>query len=365
VTRVIYFSRDYTTHDYRFLSALAKTDYEVFFLRLERRKVQIEDRSLPGEIKQIPWAGGTKQVTLFDGPRLVKDIRGVIKKLKPDLIHAGPIQRSAFLVALIGFKPLVSMSWGYDLLMDADRSGFWRWATQYTLHRSAILVADCDTVRKKAVEFGMSGDRIVTFPWGVDLKAFIPGKNPPANGEQFTLLSTRSWEPIYGVDILARAFVKAAQKTPQIRLIMLGNGSQGGYLRNLFSDAGLMDRVILPGQVSQADLPRYYLMADVYVSASHVDGSSVSLMEALACGRPAVVSDIPGNREWVEHGENGWWFKDGDVDDLAQSILTAVNQSKQLVDMGKAARQVAEARADWDRNFPNLLNAYSRALGEA
>jgi glycosyltransferase involved in cell wall biosynthesis len=122
--------------------------------------------------------------------------------------------------------------------------------------------------------------------------------------------------------------------------------------------------VDFPGRVSQSDLPRYYQMADLYLSASHVDGSSVSLMEALACGRPVLVSDIPGNQEWVEQGINGWLFKDGDVDDLAKKILLSAEHPHELTVMSGAARQVAEERADWEQNFPILLDAYEAVLSE-
>lgn len=365
MTRIIYFSRDYTTHDHRFLSALANTNYEVYFLRLERGNSQFEDRPLPGGVRQITWKGGVKQVSLIDGRVLLKDLRRVIRQVEPDLIHAGPIQRSALLAALSGFKPLISMSWGYDLLQDAEKSELWRRATEFTLQHSAILVVDCETVRRRALELGMPVDKIVAFPWGVDLEAFNPDRDLELDRGQFTILSTRSWEPIYGVDILAQGFARAAQQIPRLRLIMLGSGSQSGYLRKLFTGARLMERVSLPGQVGQGDLPRYYSMADLYVSASHIDGSSVSLMEALASGVPALVSDIPGNREWVEPGVNGWWFKDGDADDLAKTISKAVSQPTKLVDMGKAGRKIAESRADWKKNFALLQYAYSRALGEA
>jgi glycosyltransferase involved in cell wall biosynthesis len=257
------------------------------------------------------------------------------------------------------------MSWGYDLLQDADRSWLWKKATQFTLRRSNRLITDCQTVLEKASSLGMPVDKIVSFPWGIDLDRFTPGKYPPEDAGQFTLLSTRSWEPIYGVDVLAKAFVKAAHRDKSIGLIMAGNGSQASLLRNIFDRGGVMERVLLPGQVSQSDLPRYYQMADLYISASHIDGSSVSLMEALACGRPVLVSDIPGNREWVEPGVNGWWFIDGDVEDLVNKILLAAEQRQDLPAKSKAARQLAEELADWDRNFPMLLDAYESVLSEA
>ncbi len=95
-------------------------------------------------------------------------------------------------------------------------------------------------------------------------------------------------------------------------------------------NGGVLDRVHFGGQVGQKDLPRWYHMADLYISPSHVDGSSVSLMEALASGLPCLVSDIPGNREWIEDGVNGWLFRDGDVDDLAEKILVC-DQKPQVV----------------------------------
>ena len=62
--RILYFTRDYTTHDRRFLEALANTEHKVYYLRLERRGHQLEDRPLPPEIELIPWAGGQKPAQL-------------------------------------------------------------------------------------------------------------------------------------------------------------------------------------------------------------------------------------------------------------------------------------------------------------
>ncbi|MGW8249495.1 MAG: glycosyltransferase family 4 protein, partial [Anaerolineales bacterium] len=145
-------------------------------------------------------------------------------------------------------------------------------------------------------------------------------------------------------------------------LVMLGGGSQAELLRQILQRGGVLERVHFPGQISQAELPRYYRSSDLYVSASHSDGTSISLLEAMACGRPMIVSDIPGNREWVEPGSNGWLFPDGDPDALAEALLNAVERRAELPDMGDAARRVAEERADWKANFQHLLRAYDRVL---
>ena len=164
------------------------------------------------------------------------------------------------------------------------------------------------------------------------------------------------------MDVLAKAFVKAAATNPKVNLILLGGGSQGTRLRQILMNAGVLERVHFGGQIGQRDLPRWYHMADLYISPSHVDGSSVSLMEALASGLPCLVSDIPGNREWIEDGANGWLFRDGDVNDLVEKILYAIKNRRSFKKIGEAARRTAEQKADWEKNFGKLLQAYEKVM---
>jgi len=85
-------------------------------------------------------------------------------------------------------------------------------------------------------------------------------------------------------------------------------------------------------------------------------------MEALASGLPCLVSDIPGNREWIEDGVNGWLFRDGGVDDLAAKISSAIESRKSFKKIGESARRTAEEKADWEKNFGKLLETYDKVL---
>lgn len=369
--RILYFSRDYTPHDHRFLSFLAGSGHETGFLQLEKGAHALEDRPLPPEVQAIHWPGGGGRVEWGDFPRLGLALKNVIREFRPDLIQAGPVQRSAFLAALMGFHPLVTMSWGYDLLVDAHRNRWWQWVTRYTLKHSDALIGDCETIRNLAIGYGMQPDRIVTFPWGIDLRKFSPAGDKVANpirqrlgwgADTFVLLSTRGWAPIYGVQDLARAFVDLVYQYPQMRLLMLGNGPQATAIHQIFRQGQVLEFVHFPGQVSQDKLPDYYRAADVYISTSHSDGTSISLLEALGCGTPVVLTDIPGNREWITRpGEIGWLFRDGDVQALRQTLQQAFEERDRLPDMGRLARLLAEGRADWTVNAQCLFKAYKLA----
>jgi glycosyltransferase involved in cell wall biosynthesis len=364
--RVLYFSRGYTPHDHRFLAALAATENEIHFLPLFEGQAALEARPLPEGVRRHPsllrGAGGPAAL-----PSAVSRLKALLRAIEPDLVHAGPIQQSAFLTAVAGFKPLVAMSWGSDLLRGARR-GPGRWAASHTLRRSDAFVCDCRTVRSSAIRLGADSEKIVVFPWGVDLDYFSPRARDGLReqlgwGDSFVLLSTRSWERGYGVEIVVKAFLQAARTIPELRLLMLGDGSLRPRIQRMLAEGGAAARAHLPGQVGYRDLPAHYAAADLYVSASRSDGSSVSLLEAMACGRPALVSDIPGNREWVEPGAEGWWFRDGDALDLARGIQEAHRRRGDLPQHGARARKAVEARADWRKNFPLLIHAYRIALG--
>jgi glycosyltransferase involved in cell wall biosynthesis len=82
----------------------------------------------------------------------------------------------------------------------------------------------------------------------------------------------------------------------------------------------------------------------------------------MACGLPALVSDIAGNREWVEPGINGWWFERGSVNSLVRGLEGALENRDNLEPLGLAARNIVVQRADWSKNFQKLLEAYELAL---
>lgn len=314
--RILYCSMDYSPHDFRMFQAILDGGHEVHYLRLENSGRNLEGRGLPEDVKVVNWKGGVKRFHWVDTFSLALDLKRVIVDIRPDIIHAGPIQTVGFIAALTGFHPLVSMSWGFDLMQHADRNFAYRWLTRNVLAKSDWLFGDCRAVLNKAARFGYDLSRSTYFPWGVDLEHFSPGENthlPTGLGwkDAFVLFCNRSWEPQYGVELVARAFVKASQTSSNLRLLLLGSGSQGEIIRGILQDGMVIDKVHMPGQIGFADLPAYYRAADLYISASHTDGSSVSLMEALACGLPAAVSNIAETRNGLPQVRMGGFSRTG------------------------------------------------------
>lgn len=366
--KILYFTRDYSVHDARFVKAVADHGHQVLLLRLEGlAKLPV----LPRGVKDIEWLGTNMPYRFHLANSYVQALRRIWRERKPDVVHAGPLNLAGYMAACAELHPLVSMSWGSDLLWHARKSWFDKNLIVYTLKRTDILIADCQAVKLAAVKLGFSEERIVQFPWGVDLELFSPAPDKSIRARlgwqrEFILFSNRSWEPIYGVDILLKGFSRALRSLPSLRLILAGTGSKEKMLKKYIEKNSLVGFVHLPGRISQQELPLYYQNADCFVSASHCDGSSVSLLEAMACARPVVVSNISGNAEWIEDGRHGLLFKDRSAADLAEKMIAMAScDNKALLQMQNNNRRTAQERADWGRNSAGIMDAYGNAVRHA
>jgi len=362
--RVLYITQGDSAHDRRFLRAIHQAGVQAGVVRLSgiSPRGRLPDGVADFTPPTSPGRSGPREML-----RMCRHLRSVFGAFTPSVIHAGPIQQGAFLAGLSGLHPLISMSWGSDLLLGA-RKGTGRWKAHWALSRSRLLLCDCQTVRQAAIELGLAPDRVVVFPWGVDLQRFRPGRSSLLRRKlgwagASVLLSARNFEPIYGVEIVIEAFLRLAPTEPALRLLLLGDGSLRAPLQRRIEQAGLLSRVHFAGGVSEDRLPEYFHSADLYVSASHSDGTSVTLLEALATGLPVIVSDLPSNREWVEEGVQGWTFATGSVPGLERGIRRALTETRRTSGMRRAARELVEAKADWRSSSRMLIDAYQMVSG--
>lgn len=365
--RLLYLTDNNSGHNRRFLEKLAASGHEVHYLSLAG--VDLVSNWLPaGVLAIVPSRTFPRNSAPGAVLSFLPELQSILERVKPDLVHAGPVQNCAYLAAMTNFHPLLVMSWGSDILVDADRNNEWSDATRVALAGADGFFCDCDTVRKRAQQIVPIPDsQIVQLPWGIKQGIFYPEPEhvPPSDGA-FTFICTRSWEPIYGMDVLLRAFHKAAQQESSLRLLLIGYGTGEREIRDYVKLHSLENRVVMPGAVSSADIPRHFRTANAYISCAESDGTSVSLLEAMATGLPVIVADNPSNREWVQEGAHGWLCTIRSADSFTEKILAAVRQpAPDRRHMSELNQQVVRERADWDRNFPLLLRAYERLCPSA
>jgi L-malate glycosyltransferase len=368
--RILYLTDNNSVHNRRFLEKLSAARYEVWFWNLTA--TESPENGLPNGVQSIV---STKNVDRSASPgryrELLPQLQSVLKELQPALVHAGPIQSGGYLAALADFHPMLLTSWGSDLLLDAERNSEWKQATELALQKTDALFCDCDTVRKKANSFRVFSDsQVVQFPWGVEKGVFSP-VGPLLPNDKFTrragtttFIYTRSYHPLYRTDVLLDAFLRARSANPSLRLLLLGSGSQDQSIRRYVQAHDLNEAVSLLGPRPTEELPMWFRAADAYISCAKSDGTSISLLEAMATGLPVVVTDIPANREWVTEPENGWLAPAGSPEEVADRMLQVANLTPQdRMTISERNQRVVAERADWDKNFPRLLEMYERLAG--
>ena len=136
--RLLYFTRGYTAHDFRFLERLSREQVEVGYLALEPHGGPRDSRPLPPGVLALAWPAEPPPFVWHRLYAFRRAFRQIVSSFQPDVVHAGPVQGSALIAAAAGCRPLLTMSWGSDLLLDA-RGGWGKWAARFALARSTPI----------------------------------------------------------------------------------------------------------------------------------------------------------------------------------------------------------------------------------
>jgi glycosyltransferase involved in cell wall biosynthesis len=162
------------------------------------------------------------------------------------------------------------------------------------------------------------------------------------------------------VDRVLVAFDRVASTVRDARLVLVGQGTQGEHLRDLARRLGAAERVSFLGARRHDDLAECYRAGDAFLFASETETQGLVLVEAAACGLPAVAVHAPGCAEVVRDGETGLLTK-SDPTALAEATIGLLLDEARRRHMGLAARAVAEAEFDGRLQIERTLAVYADA----
>ena len=280
--------------------------------------------------------------------------------LGPSLAEAG----TPYLAAAHGFEYWLSIAPGTHALV--------RRATSRASRVPVMCSRFIARVVRTAVPEGVPVS--VMYP-GADLEAFRPDL-PSADLTELHGVADR---PLIvcvsrlvarkGQDVLILAMPEIRRRVPDATLLIVGEGPYRGRLEALAAVAPA-GSVVFTGQVSEADLPRYYGAGNVFampcrnrLGGLEVEGWGNVFIEAAACGRPVVVGDSGGARESLVRGETGLLVNGSDVGQVAEAVGSLLADPERAQAMGRAGRARVEAAFAWSRPAEELAGWLGRAVG--
>jgi len=289
-----------------------------------------------------------------------------------DVLHCGNIRPVGYAVRWANRQlrtPYLLYVYGGDLLKErkkAESSALKRRTARSILgHASGIVAISkwtaelaSDVMKQVGID---TPPPVAALDLGTDPVRFNPSCGTGALrrrwgvGDAPVILTVARLVPHKGQDMGIRAVATLRRDFPELRYIIVGEGSDEERLRALAKELGVPDRVGFVGAMRDDELPEAYATSTIYLGASRVDkeinveGFGISFVEAAASGIPSVAGDSGGVRSAVRDGETGIVVPPTDSDAVADAIRSLLLNPDRRNQMGAAGRRAVETHYNWDR----------------
>ncbi len=267
--------------------------------------------------------------------------------------------------AYSNFHPFALSAIGSDVLLENVihnplKLKIQKYLLNKTLQKADLIHCQANHLAKRVASYGISQERIIAMPYGIDVEHY-PYRKPEAIEKR--IISTRFFEDIYNVDLLIHAMKYVVEQYPDARCILLGGGPLKNKFLALIRKLNLENHITVYDKIS--DQKKYQSIVQehsIYVSTSKSDGASQSLFEAMALGLFPIVTDIPANKEWIRHGENGLLCKVNNPRDLAEKIAAAFENKSLIGSALPFNRALVETNASLQNNLDSMEKKYYELL---
>lgn len=287
------------------------------------------------------------------------------REWQPDVLHAHWLLPNGFIAAVVADRlklPLVVSVPGSDAQVAGANPPF-RAMARKVFDRADLLTANSDELRDAVVSLGADAGRFDMIIYGVDPNALRPSQEGVAelrtrwagelgvNAEATTfVLCVGRMVPKKGFDVLLRALAESPLRERKIAAVMVGNGDSKAEWQALAHELGIAERVLWAGTVPFGELGAWYNAADLLAMPSvslPADGLNVCVLDAMACAKPVVASNVAGNPLAVVQGETGFIVPEQDATGLAAAIATLADNADLRSRFGANARRRIEAELGW------------------
>ncbi|HEY7525729.1 MAG TPA: glycosyltransferase [Candidatus Limnocylindria bacterium] len=361
-----------SVHLHRWLAAFVARGHAVCLL--EPHGHPADDAGPPAGVERLQFRSVQADRSPMGLWRARADLRRTLAAWRPHVLHAHYARSPAWHAWLSGWRPYVVTVWGSEVLRAAEMPRLGRLFTRLALRDAALVTAGTEQLAAAAVRLGARPERVRHAEFGIDTLRFHPGMAGAQRaelraelglGDARVVVSPRILAPLYRHEVVIEALARMPADVLVLSSGMRADPAERQRLEALARQLGVAERWrILPAMDADrmADL---YRLADVVVSVPESDAMPQSVMEAMATGTPAVVSDLPDPRGWLGDLTPQLIVPVGDAAATAAAMQRALALSGgERRALGEELRQRVIERADATRSMDEVEGWY-RELAEA
>lgn len=296
--------------------------------------------------------------------RHVRALRKIVRQFEPDILHAHYATSYGLIGALSGFKPYVLSVWGSDVYNFPTRSRLHRQVLQFNIRKANVILSTSQIMRQEISKY--TRKKVEVIPFGVDVEKF--SRNEAAHpSDGFIHVGTiKPLREKYGISYIIQAarILQERNELERFRFHLVGAGDTTAY-EEMIRSADLEKYVKIVGRVPFSEVSRYHNMLDIFLNVSVEDSESfgVATVEAMACEKPVIVTDVGGLKEVVNNGEFGTIVPRKNAGAIADAILKIAAEPERSRALGKLAREHVLRNYDWEHNLVHMKEVYESLAG--
>jgi glycosyltransferase involved in cell wall biosynthesis len=361
--KILLLSNPSSSHTIKWANSLQEAGLEILVFGLSRynsadfkKDILIETVPFLDKLKNKSDGNISKLIYL----KSLKTLKKCINSFKPDIIHSHYASSYGLLGALTNFHPFIISIWGSDIYNFPKKSFIHKKILKYSFSKADAIFSTSKSMKIAAELYTNNPVKVLNF--GVDLEKFkpIPVKSLFKN-EDIVIGTVKTLDYNYGIEYLILAFNELVKKYPSIplKLLLVGGGGMTDTLKEKVDQLGLTERTIFTGLIPFSEVPVYHNMMDIEVFPSIKEGFGVSIVEAMACERPVVASNVGGIPEIVDDGNTGFLIPSENIELLVYTLEKYILSHELRTKFGKAGRERVKNFFDWNKNLDEMISFYN------
>ena len=302
-------------------------------------------------------------------------IRNLVKKIKPDILHAHQVVPFGLYGALSGFHPFVVSAWGSDVL-TFPKSRISKWLVRFVLNKADVITTTAEFMGSYLCkEFKMQESKIIRIPWGIDLKNFYRNYQEKLKKlrneleieeDSLVILSNRNLVTNYNVQRIIDAIPYMTKKYPNTVFVFIrgyGSSELEDEMRLKAEKMGVINNVrFISKAVTPKEMAICLNMADVFISIPKTDQFGSSIMEGMACDAIPIVSDIEVYKQYLADGENAFFVDPENPKEIAERIIYCIEHPELKEKFFTINKRIIEEKEDWNKNAKKMEELYENLL---